>query len=414
MEELLAQRLSSGPVVCHVECEGPGFDDSDPLWEELALGLVEEGEDVGDADLPSGARSRLAASGQYWLVNEDNADEWICISGAALVARLEAASARARIARARRRWLRYDLCEAKLLWDEESSALRSEGMSPQRTALRAAAGRVARALCAAHAARGPPETDAERSPDAIGINGSMVSEGLEEALQEALAAVIDLRMLWDEGESRGFGSVPLTGGLDALLGVGTGGGGLAEVQKCLHRCLVVGRAALCDTEIASCSAAGVPPSRSASHGATSATGLSIGDIVIVANLTAPSEVGLVGQEGELERFSTALGLWQVRLLSTGTRLLLPASQVAKAAASTAASDHRQGRSRSPRGRAIVPGQQSQLAGLAASALELAREAARRGEYVLVHHVVNFGAAAGDGANVSKSSEKMEEDEATQA
>merc|ERR1740139_1232809 len=101
--------------------------------------------------------------------------------------------------KARRRWLRYDLSEAKVLWEEESRGFNEEGR--HREALRAAATRVSRALYAAYAIRGPPEPldheEADQSAPGSDRNG-WLSEGLEEAMQEALTAVAELQRIWKE------------------------------------------------------------------------------------------------------------------------------------------------------------------------------------------------------------------------
>jgi len=106
-----------------IECTGPRFDDSDPLWNEMACVLRNDDEDVGDCDLPTVTRQRLQSAGLYHLIDENTADEWICVPARFLLDRLE--SLHEELSRSRRFWLLDDLGEARDLWDQVSAALRN-------------------------------------------------------------------------------------------------------------------------------------------------------------------------------------------------------------------------------------------------------------------------------------------------
>lgn len=105
----------SGPA-SHVACCGPSFDDTDPLWQELVFALTGDDEELGDEDLPECVRQRLAAAGQYHLVQEGTSDEWVCLPARYLCEGLKVSSCR--LAHARQGWLQDELTEAAALWEQ--------------------------------------------------------------------------------------------------------------------------------------------------------------------------------------------------------------------------------------------------------------------------------------------------------
>lgn len=358
------QAAASGEASWQLECHGPGYDDSDPLWDELATALRDEGEDVGDGDLPNRSRQRLARAGQYRMVDSDMADEWVCVPGAALLARLE--EVRERTAQLRREWLQYDLADARELWDAAvalSAAARAASEEEQRQleggnapeAEDAAALRhpqppprdapdpAGAALAAERAAGGALEAlFAATATAAAGRQGLL--EGLGDELERARAAVESLQKLRSLEKhtpkvKKGVAVVALALGADKAAG-GASAESLAEVAKDLERCLFLGRAAAAD-----------------------ATGGADGDLP-----GSPPGAGDAADAG------------------VGGRGF---DDVAGKAVASGAMDEAADRSRSPRRHGPGQGKAggAREGGPAASMLQLARAAARTEDFLLVHHTV---------------------------
>lgn len=323
-----------------LECHGPGQDDSDPLWEEISCALREEGEDIGDADLPPVSRKRLAANGQYFLVNEDTADEWLCLPAEALVIKL--AAVREKVTRSRSLWFADDLLEARHLWTRVHDGLKLEvsRQGPQ-SRWRGSEGDLAHAAVAVH--------------HATSMQAMPVPPHALQSLLTARAAVVHLqgRLALEVQEAHAMGEVDED---DMQTNIG-------ELVSCLDRCAFIAKAELAGCEEASLS----------NKDCSRAPPLAPGAAVEVQGLAEAAERGLNGQPGFLERYDEALGLWQLRLLASGTRLLLAEGHL---------------RYRPPEG--DWARRQQWLAfchGEVKSLAQLAREAAKAGDLILVHHAV---------------------------
>lgn len=104
-------------LALYLECGGPEYDGTDPLWDEIICSvLASDDEDIGDSDLSKAARKRLEAEGLYRLVDADHQDEWLCIPGASLSSLLHGRLAQAR----RKEWLSDEVRDAQQLWHQVS------------------------------------------------------------------------------------------------------------------------------------------------------------------------------------------------------------------------------------------------------------------------------------------------------
>lgn len=170
-----------------LRCSGPTFDDSDPLWSELACALQADEEELGDADLPYSARRRLEAEGVYHLADEESADEWLCVPADRLLEGLRAAEGR--LDRARAAWLSDGMLEAEELWTVISSAISLASSGEASTAI----GRAEEAVQAAFKKRPlwPPEgrkveparvAEVEQQWPALLANACAALEGLERSV----------------------------------------------------------------------------------------------------------------------------------------------------------------------------------------------------------------------------------------
>jgi len=339
-----------------LECRGPAHDDSDPLWEELACTMRENSEDVGDADLSVAARRRLAAEGLYQLVDDDTADEWLCIPAEELRGRLEAAAEK--VARSRRLWFTDDLREASCHWNGILGVLRPGADCTEGGPKPAEGGALQHALELVDAAL--------QRVLSLHKDKDVASQGSPELFLAAQNVVSRLR------RGTGNAAARLLSGM-TFPGEDSYGNAvdeddlrfnLEELQGCLERCLFVVRAE---------EGRAARASDGEEVGGGGEAALAVGASVEVSGLTSAAEQGLNGQEGLLERYDEALGLWQVRLAASGTRLLLGEGRVSGQKRPDALP---RVRSRSPR-----------KVGAARSVLELAQEAAKSGAYVLIHHTV---------------------------
>jgi len=380
--ELLDSAQARGGLA-YMECHGPSFDDSDPLWDELSCALREAAEDTGDSDLPGATRDRLAAADQYHLLDEDTADEWLCIPAVTLQQHL--VSAREGVAQSRRLWLGDDLGDARVLWEEVSGALRcrmreSGGQNVAGGALQQALGQAETALQSAWALK--PGGDAAHGL-AAPAEGARACGPLD-VFTAAAGAVRALQQAASDSAADQLADDPSEGSEDfGRLSEDEVRGKLIELERCFERCAFLAHALTSPSAWQEPERAGCGDGSEAGNCATPGAGreqpavleLAVGKSVEVTGLTTRAEQALNGREGQLERYDEALKLWQVQLAASGTRLLLGEEQVLpvrRAAAAPAA----RGRSRSPR-RPDGP----------RSILELTQDAAQHGEHVLVHHVV---------------------------
>jgi len=372
---------TSGGLSC-MECRGPSFDDSDPLWDEVACALRGdyEDEDVGDSDLSVAARRRLAAAGQYRLVNDDTADEWICVPAEELRDKLE--TVREKVTQTRRFWLGDDLSTVRHTWNEVLASLRppaANGSFPS--------AKVPVADGALHRAAALADSALQRVLALQPQDNGNASQNLLNALAVAQGAVSGLQRAAGDAAGRRLADLAFYGteSPDSQLSE-EARAKLVEMERSLERCIFVVRA----DDLRS----GETPTWEAERGAdggyhgralASQLGppvaeLAVGGCVEVVGLLSDAEQGLNGQEGQLERYDEALGVWQLRLAASGTRLLLGEEHLAgprgRTSSDITASVLPRGRSRSPR-------RQSG----AWSLLELVRDSAKNGEHILVHHIV---------------------------
>lgn len=351
-----------------VECRGPVHDDSDPLWQELVCALCEESESVGDADLSVAARERLGDEGIYRLVDDDTADEWVCISAEALRSRLEAA--REKVTESRNLWLYDDLFVARGLWSEIVGALRPQLGGRGKSGLwefvpqPLEGGVLGRTLALVDVAM-------QRVVELYSKDKGIASHGLASALFAAQGAVTGLQRATSDAAALRLVGMAFSSEGDASSHVDEDVRGcIVELLGCLDRCVFTMRAG--DGHVVDVVDAKVLAGEDRKKGE-----LATGTVVEVLGLTSSSEQGLNGQEGQLERYDEALGLWQLRLAQSGTRLLLGEDQLASLRRNgTASGVSSRGRSRSPR-----------RLGDFRSLAEVAQEAAKNGDFVLVHHVV---------------------------
>lgn len=396
---ILDRLLRPGGASCLVECSGPAFDDSDPLWDELATAIREPAEATGDGDLSTATRRRLGAEGRFWLVDEDLADEWLCLRAAELLPLLE--RQRERVRALRQEWVSYDVSDIVALWTEELRCgtlaydfpevdhsgevddVPDENLGEEARQFCVAVSRARRAL--APVLEVPATAVAEESRQEARISAALtavrgvrryrdlvkVAEacGMKPGLQRKVHVGIGALALGADNAASGASSEALT-----------------EICRTLDRCLFINRAVRADA-----GSAGLDASGTAAHG--SREKLCVGVRATVVNLSSASEAGLLGQACRVERFDEELSLWQVQMQDSGTRLLLAAEKLAPLAGApqvaSAAEDGRvAARSRSPRGgRGVAAAGKQAGCARAESLLQLTRAAAERGEFVLVHHVV---------------------------
>lgn len=113
----LARAALASDNLMYLESSGPDFDDTDPLWDEITATFREDADD-GACDLTKAVRARFTEAGKYRMVDEEMLDEWICVRGEELSQRL----AKAPTEEWRRESLRYELSEAKGVWELEQLA----------------------------------------------------------------------------------------------------------------------------------------------------------------------------------------------------------------------------------------------------------------------------------------------------
>mmetsp|Transcript_9259 Transcript_9259/g.17594 ORF Transcript_9259/g.17594 Transcript_9259/m.17594 type:complete len:359 (-) Transcript_9259:24-1100(-) len=210
------QDTVQGDLSC-IECTGPNFDDSDPLWNEVAFALRTDDEDLGDCDLPTATRQRLQAAGQYHLIDEDTADEWICVPARFLLDRLE--SLHEGLAKSRRFWLLDDLGEAKDLWDRVSAALRPGNSWSDDPPMDGAL----------HNALGLADASLQNAFAALPGDGSICGHKLIDAFAAAQGAVRSLQKTGLDGQLDSDADEALT-----------------NIWRCLERCMYLLRAMLSD------------------------------------------------------------------------------------------------------------------------------------------------------------------------
>lgn len=409
----------------YLQCKGLAFDGSDPLWEEVCIALLDGNEELGDADLPNSARYRLAADGCYRLVDEETSDEWLCLPGDILQQRLE--QSEARFATIRRDWLVDDLIDARVFWDQLLTVLtrrrkcrsepEQESIFPDEADddLQKAGEKMDVELRKA-IELGPkllPMPIAGRAADnSIATLTDEVTSSFVEAVNAAFLAAEELQSLCssilqrrrerhaeemrtcnivDDGKNKdeemSQADVIDAGSLKASRGDDPEKFGcpirlcnplddeiwrdasdvadlhsfrLTQLRRCLRRCVYVCRCIQEESQF-SLTSSFVP---------------SVGVEAEIVGLTASAECKLNGHSGLIEAFHANHGLWQICLSSSGTRLLLPPSQLTK----PSKSGTRTTRSRSPRAQRGDASPQVSL-------LNLVRKAAARGDHILLHHVV---------------------------
>lgn len=351
VSQSIGQSCFTQPMRCggdhYLECIGFQFDDTDLLWDELSRALLEAGEDVGDSDLPMAARQRLAEAGSYVQLDENSSDEWLFVGGASLLSRLEATCDTT--AARRKEWLVDDLTDARALWQEVDEQLKSQGSpddGPDSTATSLQGSNTKSSCGVKSLARCREEADVALQ-NVFRLGRPEALPGLDAALATASEALQDLRALGprllDNGRSSGHASWGPPGADACDLATHK----LGEISRCLSRCGQV-----LQLERAEAAAKLLP------------SDLQVGGSALAIGFTAPAEVSLNGQAGLLESVNSE-DLWQLRLEKSGTRLLLPKSQLAPVVEEL----HGEGRG---------------------SLMQLARSAALAGELVLVHHAVYFG------------------------
>jgi len=122
----LMASLRESDDVAYIECRGAAFDDSDPLWSEIVRALCTNKEDVGSGDLPTSTRNRLAHASEYHLVDEETADEWLCLPAEALRYYLHRCGKKC--LQSRVQWLFLDLKLSIMLWGDIAETLRGHGL----------------------------------------------------------------------------------------------------------------------------------------------------------------------------------------------------------------------------------------------------------------------------------------------
>lgn len=345
-------RIEDGQT--YIECWGPTYDDSDPLWEEVAIALRKDDEDVGDGDLPTAARIRLANAGHYWVVDDDKADEWISMPAHLLLEHLESKQERLHVSRLR--WLGDDISDARGLWDEVCSTVSQTPGQDESSPLKEADALLRKVFLLGS----PLPSGASPLPAAKGnlITALTAAKRALTSLRKKQSVITGLKLPSSMG-------MTASGFLDDDLM-----GKIMEIRSCLERCICVkGYLEERETQTG-------PHSQSSDQ-----MELLVGSTVEVMALSAPAEESLNGQHGELERYDQAAGLWQVRLVTSGTRLLLSEKNV--------------GCLRNPEPEAAAPGQQRDHSRSPRrqeghrSAQELVRAAAKAGDHVLIHHIVGW-------------------------
>jgi hypothetical protein len=430
----------------YAECRGMAFDGTDPLWEELCSTLLKPEEDIGDGDLTSAARERLTADGVYRLLDADSSDEWLCLPSIPLQQSLEAAQTS--FASTRRNWLTDDLIDARVLWETLSDMLtrrrlrfqepppsastngwkgkpkpnpsepREEAEDRLEKAAELLDKEMQRVVALGPKLEAQPATldsatmvlyqqaAAKSLKELVGTDFVEAVKAARSVVEELQQASLEIKSQRDRRPASSYNgwysksdaetkpreldkakqevekvkaeafSNPLDDELraDAYDPTELHSFRAMQLLLCLERCLHVCYSFCSGTASGDCPDVAL---------------LVVGAQAQIKSLTASAEQNLNGQAGRLEAFHADLGLWRVELEESGTRLLLAPKQLSCTEAADAnAAKVRNGRSRSPRRTGSNGGDtKSGVKRLAVTLLDLVREAAAKGEYVMVHHDV---------------------------
>jgi len=424
----LMASLRESDDVAYVECHGAAFDASDPLWSEVVRALCTNKEDVGCGDLPTSTRNRLAHASEYHLVDEETADEWLCLPAEALRYYLHRSGNK--LLQSRVQWLFLDLKMSITLWDEIAETLRGhellhrddtaenfggEGASnPDEEGYNEADSRsdVFKSIAgaAAQADSAMADLSMEFDPYTNTYTAVELGEGLydlqayfartefSQKLRASLEAMMEMeRLVMDLNRERTsqywqHSIHPLD-----LLNQSNwrqvdpcerNSHKLSEVHKSLERCTLLVRMIRdykwTPEDSGWQSHASETPSRPRNPrqpSSVSTLQIRVGCVVAVTGLNANAEQSLNGQAARVERYDETLKLWQVQLEQSGTRLLLSEENMSVLPRGVH-SWSRRGRSRSPRGvdiDSVTP----------AGVFEIAQEASKYQGLLLIHHVVNW-------------------------
>lgn len=378
----------SRPGFQHFECHGPGYDDSDPLWEEICVALQEESELICDTDLSVFARERLNEEGRYALLDDATADEWLCLPAHYLLQRIKAAMVDSLPSRSK--WLGYDMTELNCFWEQ---LLRSGDLLTKEEKFDNAYitpsdntwGQVSVGESALQRHIEHLTSSIADIKKLLGVGSNIYdapvvvdaeilqSEALEHVLVDALHALKEVRVTVESAASVDLDKATECDIPDIL----------NEMQTSFERCLWLQRAARADAvakPVVRPFAESRPrpelnvDSQSTDSDATERTTLDVRTEVVIDSVPDAEDAIFVGKRGRLEHYDRGLKVWQLRMSDCGTRLHLPAGRfrVLKPKSTS--------RSRSPRlGDRKLEGP--------ASLLQMVKAAAIRNDVVFIHHHV---------------------------
>lgn len=119
----LRKTLDGSSPGSYLECRGVVYEGTDVLWSEVATALTGESLSLGDGDLDSATRRDLAAESRYISMDDETADEWLCLPGLTLLDRLLASHSY--LFALQWEWIVDEIAEARWGWTYLAKALSS-------------------------------------------------------------------------------------------------------------------------------------------------------------------------------------------------------------------------------------------------------------------------------------------------